>query len=633
MQSEKSFGALGKGDFLMKTYVISRRKRLIALAVSVLVMLAFMPQMASPSYAATSSVAVQVPITVTVDGAAAANDEVAIKLHGAADSTAIKDDLAGGSVTLTVPVGSELGAYDIYLTDNAKYDTQTAKTVQIDNTTTATSIREQKINFYSYEVNHSVNLVEQTTGGIILSPTVDGKTATTAKSGLYLLPTTYKLVFTDANERFAPKNSLGKTGPNNDQDNYTVASSKSITIQDWVTAGTTPKAPQVFDVSSYTVTIVTPESDRNADGRIIDAAGNILYDQLVFDGDKVTKPAAPRYGNANFVGWYANDFSTDKTLAATTAADGYLDFEKAFNFDTPLTKAYFLTKTALTYDSGRGVYLNAAWIAYPVRAVTRLDNNQFNANITVVDAKVASDFRLGTSVTHLFANGFTSAYAYTVFDPAIDPENGGPANWADRATAATQNYKNIYPNGTYYVYDITGTSTAPTAPVATGIKVVVKDDKVGIVFDFYTVALNDSSVGATAHSDNFSTIVLKGQTVNLPPVPAKAGYTAKGWYTAKSGGTKVTSSVTKITKRTILYAQYTAKAVRVTVTFKANLAGAKVSNKASTLKQSYNKNGKIGKKGYKKGYTFKGWYTKAKGGTKVTKATKAQTLYAHWAKK
>lgn len=72
--------------------------------------------------------------------------------------------------------------------------------------------------------------------------------------------------------------------------------------------------------------------------------------------------------------------------------------------------------------------------------------------------------------------------------------------------------------------------------------------------------------------------------------------------------------------------------VKYTVTFHKN-GGSKVSKASITVEKGQ----KIGKlpTAQKKGYTFEGWYTAKKGGTKITsstKVTKNQTVYAHWKK-
>ena len=121
----------------------------------------------------------------------------------------------------------------------------------------------------------------------------------------------------------------------------------------------------------------------------------------------------------------------------------------------------------------------------------------------------------------------------------------------------------------------------------------------------------------------------KGKKIAKLQAAKQTGYTLKGWYTKKSGGTKVKKS-TKATKKTTYYAQWTAK--QYTLTFDAN--GGTV-NPASR-KVAY-------KKGYgtlltpsRDGYTSDGWYTAKSGGTKVSATTKMAaknvTVYAQWKK-
>jgi len=125
-------------------------------------------------------------------------------------------------------------------------------------------------------------------------------------------------------------------------------------------------------------------------------------------------------------------------------------------------------------------------------------------------------------------------------------------------------------------------------------------------------------------------IVKIGAKVGKLPVATRTGYTFKGWFTAKSGGTKITAStkVPKWTEKT-LYAHWSGK--KYTVKFSPQ--GGKVATKSKLVKfgSSYGKLPKPTRIGYK----FTGWY--ASDGTKVTSATKVsttgtRTLRAQWKK-
>ena len=108
----------------------------------------------------------------------------------------------------------------------------------------------------------------------------------------------------------------------------------------------------------------------------------------------------------------------------------------------------------------------------------------------------------------------------------------------------------------------------------------------------------------------------------------QTGYVFDGWYTAKNGGTKITTSTTVSASYTTLYAHYAPK--QFTVYFNSD-GGSYVSSKKVAYKSTY---GTLTTP-TKSGYNFEGWYTSSSGGTKVTATTTMNTaadhtLYARW---
>ena len=85
-------------------------------------------------------------------------------------------------------------------------------------------------------------------------------------------------------------------------------------------------------------------------------------------------------------------------------------------------------------------------------------------------------------------------------------------------------------------------------------------------------AANNYTVSFNANGGSVSTASQKvtyNSTYGTLPKPTRTGYTFSGWYTAQSGGTKITSSSTvTITSDRTLYAHWTAKTI--TVTFHKN---------------------------------------------------------------
>ncbi len=121
-----------------------------------------------------------------------------------------------------------------------------------------------------------------------------------------------------------------------------------------------------------------------------------------------------------------------------------------------------------------------------------------------------------------------------------------------------------------------------------------------------------------------------GQKVGTLPTPTRTGYTFLGWYTAKTGGTKVTAdTVPSTAANATWYAQWKAN----TYTRTLDPQGGKCDKTSVTV--TYGQ--KVGTlpTPTKTGYTFLGWYNAKTGGTKVTADTVMwhaanATWYAQW---
>lgn len=130
-----------------------------------------------------------------------------------------------------------------------------------------------------------------------------------------------------------------------------------------------------------------------------------------------------------------------------------------------------------------------------------------------------------------------------------------------------------------------------------------------------------------------STEAEAGEAIGTLPVTTREGYEFQGWFTAQTGGTRVTEA-TVVNSDMDLYAQW--KAIQVTqthtVTFHAN--GGTAVNPASIETESGKAIGSLPST-TREGYEFQGWFTAQTGGTKVTEATVVtsdMTLYAQWKK-
>ena len=159
--------------------------------------------------------------------------------------------------------------------------------------------------------------------------------------------------------------------------------------------------------------------------------------------------------------------------------------------------------------------------------------------------------------------------------------------------------------------------------------------------------LNIAYIGSSTHKVTFDAnggsvstktrTVASGAVVGTLPSATRKGYTLTGWYTKKSGGTKVGAS-TIVKGDVTYYAQWKQNdgsgggSEPITticwVTFDYNGGGrgstytVKFGNAIGTLP-----------KATRKGYRFKGWYTKKSGGVKIktsTRVKKSVTYYARW---
>lgn len=119
-----------------------------------------------------------------------------------------------------------------------------------------------------------------------------------------------------------------------------------------------------------------------------------------------------------------------------------------------------------------------------------------------------------------------------------------------------------------------------------------------------------------------------GSKINSPTPPERNGYLFQGWYKEKACINAWNFRTDLVKNNLTLYAKWKAKTIKLR--FKSE-------KKTKTVKNIYGKPIKLAKTPKRKGYKFKGWYTKKKGGKKVTKKTKVPwkktTYYARWVKK
>ncbi len=127
-----------------------------------------------------------------------------------------------------------------------------------------------------------------------------------------------------------------------------------------------------------------------------------------------------------------------------------------------------------------------------------------------------------------------------------------------------------------------------------------------------------------------SQTVTFGSAYGTLPTPSRKGYQFDGWYTAKTGGTKVDkNTIVDTFGGHTLYAHWTVK--RYMITFDATGGKGYFINKYVTYGEPY---GELPTP-TKPGYDLVGWFTKETGGDKVEETdiftlASTQKLYAHW---
>ena len=145
----------------------------------------------------------------------------------------------------------------------------------------------------------------------------------------------------------------------------------------------------------------------------------------------------------------------------------------------------------------------------------------------------------------------------------------------------------------------------------------------------YTATFNGNG-GSTPSPSS----ITKEYNVALGTLPtcSRTGYTFLGWYTASSGGTKI-STTTVVTKDITYYAQWSINSY--TLTFNPNGGTVTPTSKDLEYNSAYGTlptPTRASDAQYT--YTFAGWYTAATEGTQVTATTKMAakdtTVYAHW---
>ena len=237
---------------------------------------------------------------------------------------------------------------------------------------------------------------------------------------------------------------------------------------------------------------------------------------------------------------------------------------------------------------------------------------------------------LGQSVT--YTANFTAAQYTVTFNAS---SNGGSTPTATKNVTYNSTYGTL-PTATKTGHVFNGWFTAASGgtQVTSSTTVTITAPQT-LYAQFtpatYTVTFDATTNGGTLSGSSSKTVTY-GSTYGTLPTATKTNNEFLGWYTASSGGTKITSSSTvSITVNQTLYAQFTAKTFTVTFNASTNGGSTPTGSKTVTYGSTY---GTL-PTATKTNNEFLGWYTASSGGTRITSSTTVtitanQTLYAQF---
>lgn len=372
-----------------------------------------------------------------------------------------------------------------------------------------------------------------------------------------------------------------------------------------------------YKIKSYTVNATSEDTNKGT----VSPAG-----QTVEHGANATVVATPKRAY-NFAGWYNGSTKVSSNASYTFAVTANISLTAKFTIKT------FTTTTA--NSTGGTASVNKSSVKYGGSAIwTATPSTGYNfskwSNNTTANPLTVSNITANTHITPVFV-----LKSYTVtWNP-----NGGSVS----PTSTTKTHGSTLgtlPTPTraadaQYTYTFKGWFTAATG----GTQISASTTVTGNVIYYaqwtanirsYTATFNGNGGGTPSPSTITKTY---GSELGTLPTCSRTGYTFLGWYTASSGGTKI-SSTTKITSTVTYYAQWSINSY--TLTYDVN--GGNAVSPASKSVQYGSAYGTLPTptraSTAQYSYTFAGWYTAATGGTQVTANTTMgagnTTIYARW---
>ena len=372
-----------------------------------------------------------------------------------------------------------------------------------------------------------------------------------------------------------------------------------------------------YKIKSYTVNATSENTNKGT----VSPAG-----QTVEHGANATVIATPKAAY-NFAGWYNGTTKVSSNTSYTFAVTVNISLTAKFTIKT------FTTTTA--NSTGGTASVNKSSVEYGGSAIwTATPSTGYNfskwSNGSTTNPLTVSNITANTHITPVFV-----LKSYTVtWNPnggTVDPTSTTKTHGSTLGTLPTPTRV----ADAQYTYTFKGWFTAATG----GTQISASTTVTGNVTYYaqwtatlrsYTATFNGNGGGTPSPSTITKTY---GSELGTLPTCSRTGYTFLGWYTASSGGTKI-SSTTKITGTVTYYAQWSINSYTLTY----NVNGGNAVSPASKSVQYGSAYGTLPtptkSSDAEYTYAFAGWYTAASGGTQVTANTTMgagnTTIYAHW---
>lgn len=315
-------------------------------------------------------------------------------------------------------------------------------------------------------------------------------------------------------------------------------------------------------------------------------------------------------GVTTYQGIYTIDLEDENVyLKPNTYYSIVVNFEKDVNVDTEYA------------------YTNVS--SWPMDVVA--NNYSFTYNEyygwSTLDAYSFTDGKFANFRLKGFAND-----AYTLIFNA----NGGTVSESTRILEDGSSYGTLpTPTNSDSSYEFVGWYTSPTGGSKVDTTTTISDNTT--IYAQWTKeeivkVTFDANGGSLAEGVSNTNTYKANEKYDTLPTPTRTGYTFAGWYTAKDGGTKVTSETSVGDIDVTIYAHWTIN--QYTLTYDVG-DGSLDNGQATSITLDYgSKYGTLPNVTPKAGYNFVGWFSEKEDGSQVTADTTIgasnTTIYAQY---